>query len=81
MTGRTHQLRVHLAHQGHPIVGDPKYGEFERDAQWPWIGRMFLHAWQLRLDHPGDRETITLRAAIPPAWVDALQTCGLEQPN
>lgn len=81
VTGRTHQLRVHLAHQGHPIVGDPKYGDFERDAQWPWIGRMFLHAWQLRLDHPGDRETITLRAAIPPAWVDALQTCGLEQPN
>ena len=81
VTGRTHQLRVHLAHQGHPIVGDPKYGDYERDAQWPWISRMFLHAWQLRLAHPGDHETIALRAAIPHAFVKALQTCELEQPN
>ncbi|WP_207888669.1 RluA family pseudouridine synthase, partial [Pseudomonas sp. 30_B] len=57
-TGRTHQIRVHLAHLGLPIVGDAKYGEFAlnkalaRANAVPSIKRMFLHAHRLRLAHP-----------------------------
>ena len=68
-TGRTHQIRVHLAHAGHPIVGDPKYGDFARNkafAKERGFGRMFLHALELAFDHPGTGERITLRAPLPP---------------
>jgi 23S rRNA pseudouridine955/2504/2580 synthase len=53
-TGRTHQIRVHLAHAGHVIAGDDKYGDFELNRQLARAGlkRMFLHAWRLRLKHP-----------------------------
>jgi len=78
-TGRTHQIRVHLAHEGHPIVGDPKYGDFalnrgaargERFAGQRFE-RMFLHARRLRFVHPGSGETIELAAPLP-AECDAL---------
>ncbi|MFO1326868.1 MAG: RluA family pseudouridine synthase [Rubrivivax sp.] len=69
-TGRTHQIRVHLAHAGHAIVGDPKYGDFERNralARGPLrFGRMFLHAHELAFDHPALGTRITLRAELPP---------------
>ncbi len=68
-TGRTHQIRVHLAHSGHAIVGDPKYGDFERNrelARGPLrFARMFLHALELAFDHPADARRITLRAELP----------------
>jgi 23S rRNA pseudouridine955/2504/2580 synthase len=67
-TGRTHQIRVHLAHHGHPIVGDPKYGDFARNKALSKIGataRMFLHAHELSFDHPGSGARITLRATLP----------------
>lgn len=68
-TGRTHQIRVHLAHSGHPIVGDPKYGDFVRNrelARGPLrFSRMFLHALELAFDHPASGERITLRAELP----------------
>jgi 23S rRNA pseudouridine955/2504/2580 synthase len=67
-TGRTHQIRVHLAHAGHAIVGDPKYGDFalnKRVAREHRFGRMFLHAAQLAFDHPASGERITLRAPLP----------------
>lgn len=68
-TGRTHQIRVHLQHEGHPIVGDPKYGEFERNrdiARGPLrFGRMFLHAKRLAFDHPATGERIELSAPLP----------------
>ena len=55
-TGRTHQIRVHLAHEGHPIVGDPKYGDFAANRAMARgahrFARMFLHARQLAFDHP-----------------------------
>lgn len=66
-TGRTHQIRVHVASQGCPIVGDDKYGDFElnkRAAQWG-LKRMFLHAWQLRLTHPRSGEPIAINAELP----------------
>ena len=67
-TGRTHQIRVHLAHAGHPIVGDPKYGDFARNkafAREHGGPRMYLHAAELAFDHPASGERITLCAALP----------------
>ena len=67
-TGRTHQIRVHLAHAGHPIVGDPKYGDFVRNkafARQHQLSRMFLHARQLAFNHPDSGERITLAAPLP----------------
>ena len=67
-TGRTHQIRVHLAHHGHPIVGDPKYGDFARNkalAKATGFSRMFLHARELAFDHPATGQRITLQAPLP----------------
>jgi 23S rRNA pseudouridine955/2504/2580 synthase len=67
-TGRTHQIRVHLAHSGHPIVGDPKYGDFALNralARSHGAGRMFLHAAELGFVHPESAERVTLRATLP----------------
>ncbi len=69
-TGRTHQIRVHLAHAGHAIVGDPKYGDFEANralARGPLkFDRMFLHAKRLAFTHPATGEEIELLAPLPP---------------
>ncbi len=71
-TGRTHQIRVHLAFAGHAIVGDPKYGDFAANKafarQWRPLGfsRMFLHARELGFDHPATGERLTLAAPLPP---------------
>lgn len=66
-TGRTHQIRVHLSHAGHPIAGDDKYGDFELNRQLAKTGlrRMFLHAWRLRLAHPISGETMELHSELP----------------
>ena len=67
-TGRTHQIRVHLAHHGHPIAGDPKYGDFalnRRLAREAGFDRMFLHARALALAHPADGRRIELESALP----------------
>jgi 23S rRNA pseudouridine955/2504/2580 synthase len=67
-TGRTHQIRVHVASQGHPIAGDDKYGDFELNKLLARHGlkRMFLHAWRLQFDHPATGERVELLAALPP---------------
>ncbi len=67
-TGRTHQIRVHLASQGHPIAGDGKYGDFELNKALHKQGlkRMYLHAWRLQFDHPATGERVELLAALPP---------------
>ncbi|MES2481398.1 MAG: RluA family pseudouridine synthase [Pseudomonadota bacterium] len=67
-TGRTHQIRVHLASQGHPIAGDDKYGDFElnKALQRQGLKRMFLHAWRLQFDHPATGERLELLAPLPP---------------
>jgi len=71
-TGRTHQIRVHLAGEGHPIAGDDKYGDFELNRALqksvdgsPALKRMFLHAWSLKFNHPKTRKAIALEAALP----------------
>lgn len=68
-TGRTHQIRVHLASQGHPIAGDDKYGDFERNKalQKNGLKRMFLHAWRLRFVHPASGEIVQLEQPLEPA--------------
>jgi len=67
-TGRTHQIRVHLASQGHPIAGDDKYGDFDLNKSLVKQGlkRMFLHAWRLQFNHPATGERIELLAPLPP---------------
>jgi len=67
-TGRTHQIRVHLAAQGHPIAGDDKYGDFELNKALHKKGlkRMFLHAWRLQFTHPASGERVELLAPLPP---------------
>jgi 23S rRNA pseudouridine955/2504/2580 synthase len=66
-TGRTHQIRVHLASAGFPIVGDDKYGDFEFNRQIDKLGckRMFLHAWRLRVTHPITGDSMLLQAELP----------------
>ena len=66
-TGRTHQIRVHLASNGHPIAGDDKYGDFEwnKVLQKQGLKRMFLHAWRLQFNHPASSERVALQADLP----------------
>jgi 23S rRNA pseudouridine955/2504/2580 synthase len=77
-TGRTHQIRVHLAHLGFPIVGDEKYGDFSlnRDLQKVGLKRMFLHAASIRLPHPVTGGAVSLSAPLPAElarFVDSLE--------
>jgi 23S rRNA pseudouridine1911/1915/1917 synthase len=64
-TGRTHQIRVHLAAAGHPILGDRAYGGAGDDARRLGLKRPFLHAWRLRLEHPVTGETVRVEEPIP----------------
>jgi len=66
-TGRTHQIRVHLASMGHPIAGDDKYGDFEWNKNLSKQGfkRMFLHAWRLQFTHPVSGQRVELKSAMP----------------
>ena len=79
-TGRTHQIRVHLAHEGHAIVGDDQYGDFELNRQLARgeglagvrFARMFLHARRLAFDHPANGARIELQAPLPAECVRLL---------
>ena len=68
-SGRTHQIRVHLAHLGFPIAGDEKYGDFTLNKSLPRAGlkRMFLHAWKMQLAHPISGLVMALEAPMPEA--------------
>jgi 23S rRNA pseudouridine1911/1915/1917 synthase len=69
-TGRTHQIRVHLAYIGFPIVGDKVYGRRKPSIH---LGRQFLHAAVLRVKRPSDNEELTLHAELPPELEAVLQ--------
>ena len=69
-TGRTHQIRVHAKHLGHPIVGDPTYGY--KKQKWNTDGQL-LHAWALELTHPSKGERMVFTAPLPPVFYDILQ--------
>jgi 23S rRNA pseudouridine955/2504/2580 synthase len=71
-TGRTHQIRVHLASSGYPIAGDDKYGDFalnrvllKADATRGALKRMFLHAHQITFTHPESGKEMTINAPLP----------------
>jgi len=67
-TGRTHQIRVHLASIGHPVAGDRVYGA-------PPAERLFLHAWRIGFVSPATGEKVTVEAPLPPAleaWLAGL---------
>ena len=76
-TGRTHQIRVHLAHLGFPLAGDDKYGDFalNKKLEGEGLKRMFLHAASLRFRHPLSGEELALNSPLPDdlqAFIDHL---------
>ena len=75
LTGRTHQIRVHLAHAGHPILGDDKYGNFElnRALAKRGVRRLLLHAWRLALRHPTGGERLQLQAPLPSGMLELVE--------
>ncbi len=78
-TGRTHQIRVHCRHSGHPIVGDSKYGDRRRDrllgGKRPGL---MLHAHRLTLTHPGHGGRLTITSEPPSEWAGVLERHGLD---
>ena len=78
-TGRTHQIRVHAAHVGHPVAGDDKYGKQDcnRDLKKYGLKRLFLHAYRLEFTHPGSDQPMDVIAPLDnelTAVLDALET-------
>jgi 23S rRNA pseudouridine1911/1915/1917 synthase len=84
LTGRTHQIRVHLSHLGAPILGDPLYGGagswLDADRRAIPCPHPMLHAWKLSLDHPGDGRRLELSAPVPEALRELLERLGMEVP-
>lgn len=76
VTGRMHQLRVHLSHKGWPIAGDPTYGR----AVTPGRGRQALHAWRLSLTHPVTGEALSFEAPLPDDLQALLRESGIAWP-
>ena len=74
LTGRTHQIRVHMKHIGHPVCGDPIYGS-SRGAK---VSRLMLHAYSLAFTHPTSGERMTFTAELPEAFVASLRANGME---
>ncbi|MCC6067705.1 RluA family pseudouridine synthase [Ferrovum sp. PN-J185] len=76
ITGRTHQIRVHLSHIGHPLAGDDKYGDFSWNREMHQrfsLKRLFLHAALLEFIHPITNEKVTLDAPLPKELTQFLQ--------
>ncbi|TXI20157.1 MAG: RluA family pseudouridine synthase [Nitrosomonas sp.] len=87
-TGRTHQIRVHLAHLGYPIIGDSKYGNFKINKQLAkatneyHLSRMFLHAHSLQFNHPISKEVMAVQAHLPSdlqEFIDKLDNSNLTE--
>lgn len=78
-TGRKHQLRRHLAHLRHPIIGDSKHGDLRQNrsaAEHFGCQRLMLHASQLALTHPFTGEPLVIRAGLDDVWMQALSQFG-----
>lgn len=73
-TGRTHQIRIHLAELGHPVVGDPVYRPRSRPRFRVHAPRQALHAQTLGFKHPLTGETIAVESPVPPDLIELLQT-------
>ncbi|HUY83130.1 MAG TPA: RluA family pseudouridine synthase, partial [Steroidobacteraceae bacterium] len=85
-TGRTHQIRVHARYAGHPLLGDDKYGDRERNAALRQYGlaRIFLHAQAVAFEWPGTGVPFHASAPLPPdlaAVLDALPRSGRKRPS
>jgi 23S rRNA pseudouridine1911/1915/1917 synthase len=84
LTGRTHQIRVHLRHLGAPILGDGLYGGasswLDLASRPLTFDKPMLHAWKLALDHPGSGERLSLQAPLPEAFRAAAEALGLSLP-
>lgn len=79
-TGRTHQIRRHLAAIGHPLAGDRKHGDFafNREAKARWgLGRLFLHSERIEFPHPADSRRMTIEAPLPEELREVLSRAGL----
>jgi RluA family pseudouridine synthase len=77
-TGRTHQIRAHLYALGHPLWGDPRYGDAERNVylhRTLGLNRPFLHAAELQMPHPMTQQALSFTAALPADLVRALGAC------
>ncbi len=77
-TGRTHQIRVHLKHLGHPLLGDPTYSRKTKQTHAP---RLMLHAWKLTLTHPVTGQRLACEAPLPPEFKPWLPENLLDQPQ
>jgi 23S rRNA pseudouridine955/2504/2580 synthase len=77
LTGRTHQLRAHMASIGHPIIGDAKYGGAEAFLTGGISRKLHLHARRIRIDAP-DRGVIDATAELPPHFAESLTTLGFD---
>ena len=75
-TGRTHQIRVHLASIGHPILGDRAYGGGGDEAKRLGLERPFLHAWRLSLTHPTTGQPLEIEEPLPDDLRKALERAG-----
>jgi 23S rRNA pseudouridine955/2504/2580 synthase len=75
LTGRTHQIRVHLAHAGHPVLGDDKYGDFplNRELAKRGVKRLLLHAGRLSLRHPLTGEALRFESKPPADMTESVQ--------
>ncbi|MEA2452537.1 MAG: rRNA synthase [Actinomycetota bacterium] len=80
-TGRTHQIRVHLKHLGHPVMGDRTYGGLSEASKALGLDRPFLHAWRLAFPHPSDGRPIEVDDPLPGDLVRALDAAGLTIPR
>jgi len=85
LTGRTHQIRLHLSFLGAPILGDPLYGGapawLDADKRHFPCPHPMLHAWKLSLNHPGDGRRMDFQAPVPPAYRAVLGSLGLAVPD
>lgn len=75
-TGRTHQIRVHAAYSGHPVIGDEKYGDhdFNKMAKKMGFKRMFLHAYFIEFEWPMDEKTIMVQAPLDAEFTQAIES-------
>ena len=79
-TGRTHQIRVHLSHLGHPVLGDRTYGGATEAARDLGLRRPFLHAWKLSFPHPDDGRAVHVVDPLPADLAEVLSRAGLDAP-
>ena len=83
LTGRTHQIRVHAAYAGHPVAGDPKYGdaEFNAEIREMELERMFLHASSLSFVWPDRGTDFSVNAPLPPALARVIDVLSRPRPK